>query len=173
MQSLGRSDIKDILEEHKANILSEVRRLIPATVAASSAASSAPLAAAGFDVQAVLAARDEEVMALEERLAGLQHILAEKDKRVADLGNELDVAVREVRHRQLDLEFQQLKLDERVRSNVDLEQAQRALTARVEEAGMSARHSALDVDLSRMTPRGLRVQGTLPWTLRKSRPDVM
>merc|ERR1711971_720783 len=77
----------------------------------------------------VLVDRDREVKDLEVKLAGLQGELAEKDKRVAELGGELDIAVREVRHRQLDLEFQQLKLEERVRTNAELEQAQRVLTA--------------------------------------------
>lgn len=115
--------------------------------------------------------RDHEVKELEARLASLQEQLAVKDKRVGDLGVELDGTMREVRHRQLDLEFQQLKLEERVRSNAEMEQLQRNLTARVEEAGLTARHAALDVDISRNmnTPRAMRVQGSLPWTLRKNR----
>jgi hypothetical protein len=75
-----------------------------------------------------------------------------------------------VRHRQLDLEFQQLKLEERTRCNNDLEQAHRSLTARVEDANRDSRHAALDVDLGRTTPRSARVQGSLPWMLRKNRP---
>merc|ERR1711957_556305 len=93
--------------------------------------------------------------------------LASKDKRVADLGGDLDAAMREVRHRQLDLEFQQLKLEERVRSNAELENQQRNLTARVEEASLQARHAAIDAAV--MTPRTMRAQGQLPWVLRKTR----
>ncbi|CAJ1338993.1 unnamed protein product, partial [Effrenium voratum] len=104
------------------------------------------------------------------RLAELQADLSAKDKKVSELGGELDVTMREVRHRQLDLEFQQLKLEEKVRNNAELEQAQRVLTARVEEATLQARHAALEADLGRYTPRGaLHAQGTLPWTLRKGR----
>merc|ERR1719261_1318496 len=82
----------------------------------------------------LLSQRDAEVQGLEAYLNDLQGELSMKDKRVRDLGSELDMAVKEVRHRQLDLEFQQLKLEERVRSNADLEQAQQALVDRVEEA---------------------------------------
>merc|ERR1719293_314907 len=117
----------------------------------------------------VLVERDREVKDLELKLAGLQGELAEKDKRVAELGGELDIAVREVRHRQLDLEFQQLKLEERIRSNAELEHAQRILTARAGEASLNARHAAIDLEMCRSTPRSVRVQGTLPWTLRKNR----
>jgi len=73
--------------------------------------------------------------------------------------------MREVRHRQLDLEFQQLKLEERVRSNAELEQQQRHLAVCAEEASLSARHAAIDA--AAMTPRSFRAQGQLPWVLRK------
>jgi len=92
---------------------------------------------------------------------------------VADLGGELDRTVREVRHKQLDLEFQQLKLEERVRCNAELEQSQRKLTQRVEEASLNSRHAALDVEMCLATPRTLRAQGTLPWTVRKNRLPSM
>merc|ERR1719336_2176087 len=88
-----------------------------------------------------LTERDNEVQALEKQLDELQEVLADKDRRVEELTGELDKTVREVRHKQLDLEFQQLKLEERVRSNSELEQAQRKLTAHVEEASLNARHA--------------------------------
>mmetsp|Transcript_99673 Transcript_99673/g.281357 ORF Transcript_99673/g.281357 Transcript_99673/m.281357 type:complete len:304 (+) Transcript_99673:137-1048(+) len=170
-------DVKVLLEQHSNTLLTEVRKMLPAiSVVDGAEGCNVPSAAAVFGdsvdmdtLTKVLVDRDREVQQLEGRLAELQSELARKDKRVAELGGELDTAVREVRHRQLDLEFQQLKLEERVRSNTELEQAQRMLTERVEEASLSARHAALDVEMCRSTPRTVRVQGTLPWTLRKNR----
>lgn len=162
-------DIRKLVREHSANVVSEVRRLIPAMAGLAGQSYDASALDMGVLTQA-LADRDREVQALEARLAELQADLASKDRRVVDLGNELDAAVREVRHRQLDLEFQQLKLEERVRSNAELEQAQRNLSARVEEASLNARHAALEADMCRTTtPRGFRAQGSLPWMLRKNR----
>ena len=43
---------------------------------------------------------------------------------------------------------------EKVRQNTELEQAQRVLSARVEEASLQARHAALEADMNRYTPRG-------------------
>lgn len=173
-------ELKMLLQEHSAGVMAEVRKLIPVPGPPAVEAPAppmvpvpppAPLAPDGTSLDMntlaqVLAERDEEVKALESRLADLQGDLALKDKRVADLNEALDVTVREVRHRQLDLEFQQLKLEERVRSNAELEQQQRSLTERVEEASLNARHAALDVDMCMSTPRSMRAQGTLPWTLR-------
>eukprot|EP00929_Paragymnodinium_shiwhaense_P098854 TRINITY_DN60366_c0_g1_i1.p1 TRINITY_DN60366_c0_g1~~TRINITY_DN60366_c0_g1_i1.p1 ORF type:complete len:273 (-),score=95.92 TRINITY_DN60366_c0_g1_i1:192-1010(-) len=177
--SLGMDDVKAMLDQHSAMVLNEVRKLIPAGTSAEAAYSAPPQPLAvvqpgsdGIDMETltkVLVDRDNEVKELEAKLAELQDVLSQKDKRLSDLGGELDHAVREVRHRQLDLEFQQLKLEERVRSNAELEQAHRMLTAKVEEANLNARHAALDVELCRQTPRSVRVQGSLPWTLRKNR----
>jgi len=160
------ADMQKILNDHRADVLQEVRKMIPTAMPPS------PAGANGHTMDILvrtLSERDNEVQALEDRLAQLHSVLSEKDQRVTELGLELDTASREVRHRQLDLEFQQLKLEERVRSNADLEQAQRQLTEHVEEANLNARHAALDVDMSRTTPRAIRAQGTLPWTLRKNR----
>mmetsp|Transcript_80717 Transcript_80717/g.218838 ORF Transcript_80717/g.218838 Transcript_80717/m.218838 type:complete len:292 (-) Transcript_80717:167-1042(-) len=157
-------DLMRILEEHSASVIGEVQKILP------TAGTGAETIDMGVLAEALLE-RDREVQKLETRLAELQASLADKDRRVADLGCELDATVREVRHRQLDLELQQLKLDERVRSNAELEMVQRSLSMRVEEAALNARHAALDLDLSRSlsTPRGIRAQGALPWTLRKNR----
>jgi len=174
-------DLRRLLEEHSAGVLSEVRKMLPATGAGAAAGggvaggggSGGDTIDMGLLAEALLE-RDREVQQLEARLTELQAHLASKDKRVAELGGELDQTVREVRHRQLDLELQQLKLEERVRSNAELEQAQRNLSARVEEASLNARHAALDLDLCRATPRAIRAQGALPWTLRKNRlPAVL
>ncbi|CAE7767564.1 unnamed protein product, partial [Symbiodinium sp. CCMP2592] len=161
---LSKDEIRKLLDEHSAGVISEVRKLIPSiSTGVMDTIDIATLTQA-------LAERDQEVKVLEARLAELQTDLSQKDKHVAELGGELDATLREVRHRQLDLEFQQLKLEEKVRNNAELEQAQRVLTARVEEASLQARHAALDEDMSRYTPRGgMHAQGTLPWTLRRSR----
>lgn len=161
------SELKRLLEEHSAGVVSEVRKLLPDS-------GMAPAAPPGETIDMgtltrVLAERDQEEKALEARLADLQAELVAKEKRVAELSGELDTTVREVRHRQLDLEFQQLKLEERVRSNAELEQAQQNLSARVAEASLSARHATIDADMCRFTPRAIRAQGTLPWTLRKNK----
>jgi len=185
---MAMDDVKAMLDQHSAMVLNEVRKLLPTAAPQVAPAPQAvactpgpepPQALATVPPDAdsinmetltkVLVERDNEVKDLEAKLAELQEVLMAKDRRVADLGGELDHAVREVRHRQLDLEFQQLKLEERVRSNAELEQAHRMLTAKVEEANLNARHAALDVELCRQTPRSVRVQGSLPWTLRKNR----
>lgn len=162
---IGMDEIKRILEEHSADVMLEVRKMIP---------SISNGAMEGIDIGTLtqaLSERDQEVKNLEARLAALHTDLSSKDKMVLELGQELDTTMREVRHRQLDLEFQQLKLEEKVRNNAELEQAQRVLTARVEEASLTARHAALEADMSQQyTPRGtMRAQGSLPWTLRKNR----
>lgn len=184
------TELRAMLEQHSASLLDEVRKMIPPTwtdptappVPALPAPGPAPMAShssmsrAGLAMDAetlarMLVDRDSEVRALEKHLADLQSQLAAKDKRAVELGTELDSAVREVRHRQLDLELQQLKLEERVRSNAELEQAQRLLSARVAEASLQSRHAALDMETARSlsTPRSARIQGTLPWTLRKNK----
>eukprot|EP00930_Biecheleria_cincta_P073335 TRINITY_DN60632_c0_g1_i1.p1 TRINITY_DN60632_c0_g1~~TRINITY_DN60632_c0_g1_i1.p1 ORF type:complete len:266 (+),score=75.27 TRINITY_DN60632_c0_g1_i1:98-895(+) len=162
---IGMEEIKRILEEHSADVMLEVRKMIP---------SISTGAMEGIDIGTLtqaLSERDQEVKNLEARLSALHMDLSSKDKMVMELGQELDTTMREVRHRQLDLEFQQLKLEEKVRNNAELEQAQRVLTARVEEASLTARHAALEADMSQQyTPRGtMRAQGSLPWTLRKNR----
>lgn len=160
--SVPMDQVKQMMQEHTAGILAEVQKALLGGGASGD----------GLDVSALtllLSERDKEVQALEAKLSGLNAELGCKDQRMADLSGELDAAVREVRHRQLDLEFQQLKLEERVRSNAELEQSQRALAARVEEAGLQARHAALDAEMGSMgTPRSIRAQGSLPWMLRKS-----
>eukprot|EP00913_Durusdinium_trenchii_P029156 g27332.t3 len=134
---VGKDEIRKLLEEHSAGVISEVRKLIPTI--SSGVMDTIDVAT----LTQALAERDQEVKALEARFQELQADLSAKDKRVAELGGELDATLREVRHRQLDLEFQQLKLEE---------------------------HAALEADMSRYTPRGgLQAQGTLPWTLRKGR----
>lgn len=188
------SDLKNLLEEHSAGVVDEVRRLLPAadmhpsvtTPLADETATleyppahPAPPIADGSTVDLgvlaqMLTERDEEVQALEMRLQDLRAELATKDERVSQLNDEFDHAVREVRHRQLDLEFQQLKLEERVRGNAELERSLRDLSMRVEEASLHAKHAALDVDMSMgpLTPRSMCAQGTLPWMLRKNRAPV-
>lgn len=163
-------EMKQLLQQHSDSVLSEVRRMIPAggSVQGGTAGNQLDMET----LTKILAMRDREVKELETRLSELNNHLSEKDQRVSQLAGELDSTIREVRHRQLDLEFQQLKLDERMRSNNELEQAQRDLSARVDEASLNARHAALDADMSRTTPRSVRVQGSLPWTLRKNRPVV-
>jgi len=174
-------DVKALLDEHSNKVLQEVRNIVAPGIQNQALSLPSPPTAGADGAQnqlefvdmdtltSVLVDRDREVRDLEAKLAELQQELGMKDKYVADLGTELDVAVREVRHKQLDLEFQQLKLEERVRSNAELEQAQNMLTQRVEEAGLTARHAAIEVEMCRSTPRSVRVQGSLPWTLRKNR----
>jgi len=182
-------EMKKLLEEHSVGVLDEVRKIVnfPVDKATPASAVTTAKAVATEDalVQAalvqgtlsldvltqVLAQRDQEVKGLEANLSELQDLLFTKDRRIMSLNSELDAVIREVRHRQLDLEFQQLKLEERVRSNNELEQAQRTLTARAEDANRDARHAALDIDLGRSMPRSARsVQGSLSWMLRKNRP---
>jgi len=160
------NDAKKLLEDHSSAVVTEVRKMAPYIGMSSNGEETLDLEI----LTKVLASRDEEVKELEARLSIFQAELSAKDRRVADLGGELDLTVREVRHRQLDLEFQQLKLDETVRNNAEMEQAQKSLVARVEQAGLNARHAALDIDMARMMPGLGRMQGSLPWTMRKSRP---
>lgn len=173
-------EMKKLLEEHSAGVLDEVRKLVNfPEKAALSISSTVGTINAEAQLQGslnlemltqVLTQRDQEVKELEASLAGLQDRLLAKDSRVMELNSELEVTTREVRHRSLDLEFQQLKLEERMRSNKELELAHRSLTARVEDVSREARHAALDIDLGHSPPRTARVQGSLPWMLRKSRP---
>jgi hypothetical protein len=182
-------EMKKLLEEHSQGVLNEVRKMVsaPSSPPFPALPSTAPSidpstieaglqsGSLNLDVLTqILSHRDQEVKGLETQLAELQEQLMTKDRRIMDLNGELDCSIREVRHRQLDLEFQQLKLEERVRSNNELEQAYRSLTQRVEEANRDTRHAALDVDLARsLPPRSARVQcvqGSLPWMLRKNRP---
>jgi len=168
------AEIKKVLEQHSASVVSEVRKLLPVAPPGESVVQMVPMDVLDLGTLThTLTQRDKEVKALEAQLSDLQAELAQKDKQVAELGGELDRTVREVRHKQLDLEFQQLKLEERVRSNAELEQNQRRLTARMEEASLNARHAALDVDMCLATPRTLRAQGSLPWTVRKNRLPAM
>lgn len=154
--SVSKDEIRKLLEEHSAGVISEVRRMIPSI--SSGVMDTIDVAT----LSQALAERDQEVKALEARFAELQADLSTKDKRVAELGGELDATLREVRHRQLDLEFQQLKLEEKVRYNTELEQAQRVLSTRVEEASLQARHAALEADMNRYTPRGgMHAQGSM------------
>jgi hypothetical protein len=163
-------EMQRMLEEHSNGILSEVRRLIPTAQPDNAITQASQSGVLSLEMlTSILAQRDQEVKSMEDYLAELQGQLQEKDQRVADLGAELEGAFREVRHRQLDLEFQQLKLEERVRTNAELEQAQRNLLAQVDEASLNSRHAALEVDLGRKSPRSARVQGSLPWMLRKNR----
>lgn len=160
-------DVQRLLAEHSNSVVSEVQKMMMP------GASKAGAAANILDMETlakVLGMRDREVQELEARLEAMNTTLRDKDKRVSDLSIELDGAVREVRHRQLDLEFQQLKLEEQMRSNNEMQQAQRHLSARVEEASLNARHAALDAEMSVKSPRSARVQGSLAWNLRKSRP---
>jgi len=180
---LTRDEIKALMEQHSENVVHEVQKLLSSTaITAPVPASTEPQSfgtmsmgqqqSGTIDVGTLtrtLTERDNEVQELEKQFDELQMVLAEKDRRVEELTGELDKTVREVRHKQLDLEFQQLKLEERVRSNAELEQTQRKLTAHVEEASLNARHAALDMDVSVATPRSLRAQGSLPWTVRKNR----
>jgi len=186
LSPVSMGEMKKLLEEHSAGVLNEVRNIVSAYPISTVPATTPNIESNELEVglqtgalnlevlTAILAERDDEVHGLEARLAELQDILSTKDRRVMDLNGELDCAIREVRHRQLDLEFQQLKLEERVRSNTELEQSQRSLTDRVEEANRTTRHAELDVELGRSPPRSARgvqaVQGSLPWMLRKNRP---
>jgi len=170
-QQIPLSDAKQLLEDHSNAVVGEVRRMVPYMGMSNSVGDGAQ----ALDLETltkVLAARDEEVKELEGRLSAIHAELSEKDRNVADLGSELDLAIREVRHRQLDLEFQQLKLEETVRNNTEMEQAAKGLAARVDEASLSARHAALDVDMGRSMPGMMRAQGSLPWTVRKKRPGT-
>jgi len=165
------SQLRGLLQDYSANMLAEVHQLL--LQPDSSPPSEAPWASTEtLDMQllaSTLVDRDRQVRQLEEQLAGLQAELAHKEQRVAHFDEELAEATRLLRHRQLDLELQQLRLEERVRSNAELEQAQRTLSTRVEEVHWSARHAAIDLQLAPMTPRSLRAQGSLPWMMRKTR----
>lgn len=168
-------EMKAMLDSHSQALLGEVRRMLPAggwdSVVSHGAVDASGSGLDPDGLARMLAERQGEVKGLEKQLADLQVQLAAKDRRAMELGTELDAAVREVRHKQLDLEFQQLKLEERVRSNADLEQVQRVLSARVAEVSLQSGHTALYVEANRnpLTPRSLRVQGSLPWTLRKNK----
>lgn len=164
---ISMSEAKQLLDNHSATLMEEVRKKIPRLGEVRTAEGCVDIET----LTQVLAMRDREVKELEVELAQLQTELSSKDRRVSDLSGELDMALREVRHRQLDLEFQQLKLEERIRSNAELEQRQKGLVMRVEEAGLNARHAALDIEMGCTAGAGaVRLQGSLPWTVRKSRP---
>jgi hypothetical protein len=163
-QQITLSEAKTLLNDHRGAVVSEVQKIIPYMGTSSSGAD-------GLDLETltrVMAARDAEVKELEASLSNIDDTLSAKDRRIADLNSELDLAIREVRHRQLDLEFQQLKLEETVHSNAEMEQAQKSLVAQVGEAGLNAKHAALDMEVGRMTGM-VRMQGSLPWTVRKQR----
>lgn len=150
-----------MLREHSAALLAEVRRFVPDAPTAAPTALLAPcedgIGAAALNK--ALKDRESEAVVLGARLKELRAALTAKDKRMESSSADLDATIREVRHRQLDLEFQQLKLEERVRANSELENSQRQLTAHVEEASLTARHAAIDIDACRTFPRAVRVQG--------------
>lgn len=124
--------------------------------------------AAGVGTEALgqaLAERDREAACLEARLAELHGTLAAKEQRANSLSTELEDVVRQVRHQKLDLEFQMLKLEERLRSNAEAELAQRACEARPQR---STEDLSLGMcrGLPAASPITMRLQGSLPWTLR-------
>lgn len=170
-QTFTAEEVRQMLREHSAALLAEVRRFVPDAPTAAPTALLAPcedgIGAAALNK--ALKDRESEAVVLGARLKELRAALTAKDKRMESSSADLDATIREVRHRQLDLEFQQLKLEERVRANSELENSQRQLTAHVEEASLTARHAAIDIDACRTFPRAVRVQGSLPWTLRKSK----
>lgn len=157
-------ELKAMLADHSMSVLSEAQKML--------AAADVPGRSEGEDMgvlAGMLADRDDEVKQLEEQLAGLQAELATKDRRVADLCGELEPVLREVGHRQLDLEVQQQKLEERVRSNAELEQVQRSLATRLEEVSLSASHAVLDLQMSQTSPGSFSACGAYPWALRQQR----
>lgn len=170
-QPLTHEDVQRMLADHSRTLLSEVRHI----VAAGNGQPQAALGGGGnVDAGAlseVIGARDREVEALEAQLADLTGSLQAKDATVETLNADMEQALRDVRHRQLDLEFHQQRLEEKVRTNAEMEQVQRKLTAQVEDASLNARHAVLNVETCR-TPRGTRMQGSSPWTVRKNRPGA-
>lgn len=116
----------------------------------------------------VIGSRDIEVRLLEAELEELHAILADRDARVEALGEEVNNAVRQVRHRQLDLEYHHLKLEDRIRANTELESSKQALTMEIDRLQLEQRHAEIDLDSSRGSEL-LRIQGSLPWALRAGR----
>lgn len=155
--AVTQAELKQILEQHTATVLSEVQRLLPALAQQAGGSELDPSTLTDLLVQ-----RDEEVRQLEEELRELQGILASKDQRVAQLDADLAVAVREKKHRQLDVEFQHVRLEERLRGNAELEASQRVILAQLEESwGASASPTHVH-----------RLQGALPWTVRNKKPGI-
>jgi len=170
---MSMTDLRTVLAHHGEAVLGEVRRLVSASTTAAGVRGVAPMEASGGDVAflaEVLRRRDDEVGQLEAQLQALQAQLAEKDEHVFNLRGQLDHTIREVRHRQLDLEFIQTKLEERMRVNVEAEAAQRVMASRIEELSLMAKHCAVDSETCAASS-GLSVhaQGALPWSVRKQR----
>jgi len=118
--------------------------------------------------------RDDQVSQLEARLAELRSAVATRDSHIMKLGVDLDATIREIRHGQLDLEFQRLKLEEQYRENHELEQSTLRLQASIEEKTFDATHAAIDFGRTFQggpmgDPERLRMTGSLPWTLRRGR----
>lgn len=134
-------------------------------------AAAAAVFEASLFTEAILA-RDEEVRRLEEELDGLQGVLTEKDARAEALNAELAAACREVKHRQLDLEYFQLQHEERLRLNRELEVSIKGLTDQIEEARLEERHAEIELEGGGpLSPcaETLRMQGSLSWAMRKGR----
>lgn len=166
--SITMSEAKQLLNQHSVNLMAEVGKVLPYIGAVTDGGVTVDT------LTQILAMRDQQVKELETELGQLQAELAAKGRRVSDLTGELDMALREVRHKQLDVEFQQLKLEERIRGNAELELKQKGLLMRVEEAGMNAKHAALDVEMGRPVMGAgaarLQLQGSLSWMVRRNRP---
>jgi len=163
------SEVQDTLRENVKGVLREVHHM-----KTSSASQVAPRPQ-GDDVLSVellskaFMERNSEMERLDSEYSAMRNELLVQDTFIAELSNELEMTLREVRHRRLDLELHQLKLEERIRSNAELEQIQRNMSTRIEELGVVARHAELAAAScsSSCSPSGVvRAQGSLPWTLR-------
>eukprot|EP00927_Polykrikos_kofoidii_P059751 TRINITY_DN54887_c0_g1_i1.p1 TRINITY_DN54887_c0_g1~~TRINITY_DN54887_c0_g1_i1.p1 ORF type:complete len:393 (-),score=51.34 TRINITY_DN54887_c0_g1_i1:90-1148(-) len=125
--------------------------------------------AALFPIARLLSDRYRQEQELERHLAKLEELASVKEVRVSRINRDLETALREVRHHRLDVEFQQLKIEELLRSNAELEQSQCKPTCHVDALTLQAKHAAIDAEQCCATPRSVQVQGTLAWTLRKSK----
>lgn len=187
-------DVKRLLEQHGANLLAEVRRLMPEAWKAEPSGktqTSILMHSPDVDVEVLgrsLADQDREIKVLEERVAELQAQLDAKDGKAVEVDNALEHAVRDTRHRQVDLEIRERSLAGQQRGNAEVERTQRPQAyfddPRVmPQAGLRTTNSAgtglccADVSAlggdgaggAGMTALFVHAQGTPPWVLRKSR----
>lgn len=175
MISMG--DLRSVLTQHGSHLLSEVQALVDRSHAPESDDT-----VAGFDLHMLvktLAERDLEVKQMEAQLAVLQAELSAKDRCIAGLSLELGQAERDVRNKRVGLQAQQFKIEERRRCNAELEQQQQQqrimsqqLQPRLDEVSLGARqHMAANPQLAApISSSYLPTQGSLPWSLRKTRP---
>jgi len=129
-------------------VLEEVNRL------------SASLASTSGYLPSLLAAKSTEVAALQAKLASLHAGLANQDETLNNLGMKLENSVHGMRQKRSDLEFQQLKLEERLSENFSLEETCMVLNARFSRLYQEVEHESLALqERPNTSPSTVPIQG--------------